>query len=373
LDRNRGDLSSKETNKIWAGHPGTSFLRIQGGNQEGIVMQQDLLEPRPLYGIGTVARLTGLKPDTLRVWERRYGLGASHKSATGRRQYTQADLEHLQLVAALVASGVRIGEIAASERKTLEIMVRSHGMPETLIPEAKPRVVFLGPGLCDWLEQHQGCLAHVDAHLARVALSDAEPALFSDLGNIDMLVVECSSLGSAQVRSASSLAEELGVSRVLVSYQYCNERWLRATEDRGYTATSFPPDPAFLAYEMSRSIAEKATGLGEANLGELMASRPRRFSEDELSAARSIQSGLNCECPRHITDLIRALVSFEEYSATCSVENWHDAAVHSCIYAYTGQARWLMEKALGAVLEEHAESFAEELRAQRVRRLNDAA
>ncbi|RCL44621.1 MAG: MerR family transcriptional regulator, partial [Halieaceae bacterium] len=38
------------------------------------------LEPRPLYGIGTVARLTGLKSDTLRVWERRYGLGASHKS-----------------------------------------------------------------------------------------------------------------------------------------------------------------------------------------------------------------------------------------------------------------------------------------------------
>ncbi|MDC0972938.1 MerR family DNA-binding transcriptional regulator, partial [Luminiphilus sp.] len=47
------------------------------------------LEPRPLYGIGTVARLTGLKPDTLRVWERRYGLGASYKSASGRRLFTQ--------------------------------------------------------------------------------------------------------------------------------------------------------------------------------------------------------------------------------------------------------------------------------------------
>ena len=73
------------------------------------------LEPRPLYGIGTVARLTGLKSDTLRVWERRYGLGASYKSATGRRQYTQSDLDHLQLVSALVKQGVRIGEIAASD------------------------------------------------------------------------------------------------------------------------------------------------------------------------------------------------------------------------------------------------------------------
>ena len=34
-------------------------------------MQQTPLEPRPLYGIGTVARMTGLKPDTLRIWERR--------------------------------------------------------------------------------------------------------------------------------------------------------------------------------------------------------------------------------------------------------------------------------------------------------------
>ena len=206
-----------------------------------------------------------------------------------------------------------------------------------------------------------------------VALSDAEPGLFADLGKIDMLVLECASLGSAQVKRASDLAEALGVARVLVSYQYCNERWLQATEDRGYTATSFPPDPAYLAYEMSRSIAEKATGLGEANLGELMASRPRRFTEEELSAARGLQSGLNCECPRHITDLIRSLASFEEYSATCSVENWHDAAVHSCIYAYTTQARWLMEKALGAVLEEHADSFGDALRAQRGGRLNDAA
>ena len=77
-------------------------------------MQQATLEPRPLYGIGTVARLTGLKPDTLRVWERRYGLGASHKSPTGRRQYTQSDVEHLQMVSALVSSGSRIGEIANS-------------------------------------------------------------------------------------------------------------------------------------------------------------------------------------------------------------------------------------------------------------------
>ena len=92
------------------------------------------LEPRPLYGIGTVARLTGLKSDTLRVWERRYGLGASYKSATGRRQYTQSDLDHLQLVSALVKQGVRIGEIAASDRKTLEVLLEQQYQPATSKP-----------------------------------------------------------------------------------------------------------------------------------------------------------------------------------------------------------------------------------------------
>ena len=50
----------------------------------------------PLYGIGTVARLTGLKSTRSGVGAP-LGLGASYKSPTGRRQYTQSDLDHLQL------------------------------------------------------------------------------------------------------------------------------------------------------------------------------------------------------------------------------------------------------------------------------------
>ena len=119
------------------------------------------LEPRPLYGIGTVARLTGLKADTLRVWERRYWLGASHKSATWRRQYTQSYLDHLQLVAALVKQGVRIGEIAASDGKTLHVLLerQSHnGVSRKEVPPAKSKVLFICVELCRWLDEHQGCI-----------------------------------------------------------------------------------------------------------------------------------------------------------------------------------------------------------------------
>ena len=34
------------------------------------------------------------------------------------------------------------------------------------------------------------------------------------------------------------------------------------------------------------------------------------------------------------------------------VDNWSDAATRACAYAYAGQARWLMERALQLVLSD---------------------
>ncbi len=326
-------------------------------------MDQAVMEPRPLYGIGTVARLTGLKPDTLRVWERRYGLGASHKSATGRRQYTQADLEHLQLIAALVNSGSRIGEIASTERKTLEMLLRNRGKSgRAAVPPPKPRVVFIGPQLCEWLDEHQGCLAGVDALLVRMSLPDLSPQVCEDIGRADSLVVECATLSGLQTRQVGDLMRELDVERALVTYQFASDRWLQALEQQNIAATAYPPDPAYLAFELARSVADKSVSQGDSNLGDLMTAKPRQFSEVQLRAARQLKSTLDCECPRHIADLIRSLSHFEDYSSSCSVENWHDAAVHACIYAYTCQARWLMERALQAVLEERGEEYQGALR-----------
>ena len=84
----------------------------------------------------------------------------------------------------------------------------------------------------------------------------------------------------------------------------------------------------------------------------LPSSQPRLFNNDTLIAAEARSKQLNCECTSHLSELIRKLNAFEDYSQTCSAENWQQAAVHACIYAYTSQARHLMEKALQAVLDE---------------------
>lgn len=314
------------------------------------------LQRRPLYGIGTVARLTGIKPDTLRVWERRYRLGASHKSQSGRRLYTQSDLEHLQMVGALVASGTRIGEIASAERRTLEVLLRSRSKhPEEDIPESKPRIVLVGSALCDWLEEHQGCLASVDAMLLRCPLEALDKELLRGIEDVDGIVLEVAGDNEATLRKIASLTEMLGTTNVLVLHRYSNAKRMVDMEKHGYTSAAFPPDPSILAFHFNYSVAVKEAGLGSQNTGELVRGKPRLFNEEELSVARKLSSSLDCECTRHITDLVRSLVAFEEYSANCSAETWQDAAAHACIYTYTGQARWLMEKALGVILEEHDE------------------
>lgn len=311
------------------------------------------IERRPLYGIGTVARLTGIKADTLRIWERRYGLGASHKSNTGRRQYTQSDLEHLQLVSRLVTAGARIGEIASSPRKTLEIMLRRENGGNTDLPKAKPRVAFIGQSLCSWLDEHQGCITRADALLVRRTLPDLNEELpaQADMGEIDAAVIECPSLTSSAVEQLDALVASLGVRNVIVVYQFGSEGRLKRLQEQGYKAQELPLDPAYLAYELSLWEAECSTSQGDADLGELLARKPRQFDDGELQIASQMTNSLACECPRHISNLIQALNEFEEYSSNCSAENWHEAAVHACIYAYTSQARWLMEKALSASLE----------------------
>ena len=314
--------------------------------------QAHMLEPRPLYGIGTVARLTGLKSDTLRVWERRYGLGASYKSTTGRRQYTQSDLDHLQLVSALVQQGVRIGEIAASDRKTLEIMLerQTDGNGLRPIPPKKSSVVFVGTELCEWLDEHQGCISGVSALLARTPVELAVKELMVN-DEADLLVVHCPSLTLQQIRGVEVLVERLSVTRAIVLYQFANEQWLTELERMGHTALPYPVEPSRLAFEIGRAQIERETAQGVANLSELIPARPRAFSDEALRAAAQEKIVIDCECPRHLSELIRSLNEFESYSSACSVDNWKDAAIHASIYAYTCQARHLMEKALQSALE----------------------
>ncbi|OXC88472.1 helix-turn-helix-type transcriptional regulator, partial [Achromobacter sp. KAs 3-5] len=67
---------------------------------------------RITYRSGVAARLAGLSPETLRVWERRYNLSDVERSARGQRLYSAEQVRRLSLLKQLVDQGHAIGVLA---------------------------------------------------------------------------------------------------------------------------------------------------------------------------------------------------------------------------------------------------------------------
>ena len=58
-----------------------------------------------MYTVKHAAELTGIPADTLRMWERRYGVVTPDRSESGYRLYDDAALRRLQAMHTLVDSG----------------------------------------------------------------------------------------------------------------------------------------------------------------------------------------------------------------------------------------------------------------------------
>ncbi|MGD0061090.1 MAG: cobalamin-dependent protein [Verrucomicrobiia bacterium] len=64
-----------------------------------------------MHPIKYVAKMTGLSPHVIRVWERRYGVTLPTRSDTNRRLYSDADIEKLTLLRRATRAGHNIGQL----------------------------------------------------------------------------------------------------------------------------------------------------------------------------------------------------------------------------------------------------------------------
>src|SRR5687768_1892912 len=78
---------------------------------------------QPRHPIGVVARRTGLKPDLIRAWERRYGAVEPGRTDTRRRFYSDADIHRLLLLRQVVKTGRGIGQVAQLSNEDLEALI----------------------------------------------------------------------------------------------------------------------------------------------------------------------------------------------------------------------------------------------------------
>lgn len=78
------------------------------------------LDETPTFNLKAVVQETGLKPDTLRAWERRYSLPQPARSAGGHRLYSQRDIDILKWLIARQDEGLSISRAVDLFNQLLE-------------------------------------------------------------------------------------------------------------------------------------------------------------------------------------------------------------------------------------------------------------
>jgi DNA-binding transcriptional MerR regulator/methylmalonyl-CoA mutase cobalamin-binding subunit len=75
------------------------------------------------FPIRAVARLTGLSPHVIRIWEQRYRAVEPRRTSTNRRLYSRRDIERLNLLRDATRAGHSIGQVAGMPPEKLSGLV----------------------------------------------------------------------------------------------------------------------------------------------------------------------------------------------------------------------------------------------------------
>ena len=82
-----------------------------------------MTDSSPMHPVRVVVQRTGLSPDVLRAWERRYRAVEPLRTAGGQRLYTTADVERLALLHEATRSGRQIGRLVALDDAALRDLI----------------------------------------------------------------------------------------------------------------------------------------------------------------------------------------------------------------------------------------------------------
>src|SRR5215467_1980796 len=89
--------------------------------------------------IGAVARATGLSPDTLRIWQKRYGFPVPERRPSGHRTYSISDVRRLRRIAEALARGHRPGQVVPLAPARLEMLLSERRFSED-VPDPRPAI-----------------------------------------------------------------------------------------------------------------------------------------------------------------------------------------------------------------------------------------
>lgn len=311
-----------------------------------------------LYGIGAVAKLTGLTDHTIRVWERRYGAVVAQRAPNGRRLYTPADVDKLGLLKRLTDQGLSIGQIAGDSMDALRERAQSLSEFVTVPVPDHIGVAVLGDLLPSQFAAHEHDVAPVDVRVA----DNNKDRFMADLAReaVDVVVLESPVLDPDVSGQLQEYMQRADAARGVIVYGFGRARDIDSARDSRIVALRAPVDieeiraailRAYVPGASSRPRNKPEPSVPAAAWDFAGPIAARRFNNEQLATLVRASTTIDCECPHHLAQLVGDLTAFEVYSANCANRNEEDAALHRYLHQTTARARVLIEDALERVAD----------------------
>lgn len=170
------------------------------------------LEPR--HSIAVISRRSGISQLVLRAWERRYEAVVPARTDTGRRKYTDLDLEKLILLARLTGGGHRIGDIASLPLAELKQLVQQFPSDEMApISTARPPAAVSA-----LMEEAFDAIANLDSRRLESVLDRALVDLSKPILRNQLLVPMLEEIGNRWRDGELRVAHEHMASSIVVTF-----------------------------------------------------------------------------------------------------------------------------------------------------------
>ncbi|CUS02778.2 putative MerR family transcriptional regulator [Candidatus Promineifilum breve] len=168
-------------------------------------------EDIPTYNLKAVVRETGLKPDTLRAWERRYGMPDPDRTGGGHRLYSQRDINTLKWLLARQHEGMSISRAVGLWRNLQE----EGRDPFQLYPPisqhtaaAAPSPIELGNTVVDLRRAWVEAALRFDERQAELILNQAFSYYSPEVVCFELLQKALAEMGAGWYEGAISVQQE---------------------------------------------------------------------------------------------------------------------------------------------------------------------
>lgn len=281
-----------------------------------------------LYKIGAVAKRTGITPECLRAWERRYGLLPAERIGK-TRFYSAAQVDRLQAVKALLDQGDSISEVIGLEES--ELARRRRTAPQTGgRGDGAPRVGLVGGPLVKAHREAANPQANV---VAKWVTLETVQALEGALPTLDAVFVYLPSLLPEPIHSIRSLFPR---ARVAAAFRFTSK------QDHAHLQAA---DVPLLRWPVGWKAVEDVIAAMPFDQEEDGA---RLYSDEALDHIDQAAARAPCECPRHLAELVALLNALDAHGDRC--DGTDD---HQLIQAHLRLGRAQVEQALRRLVERH--------------------